>query len=49
MISGFETSSPVSGTLMTAQNLEPALDSVCMPLSATLLVMLALSLSLSLR
>ena len=34
MISPFVSSSPASGSVLTARNLEPALDSVCRSLSA---------------
>ena len=34
MISGFLSSSPVSGSVLTAQNLEPASDAVSPALSA---------------
>ena len=42
------SSSPMSGSVLTAQSLEPALDSVSPSLSALLPLMLCLSLSLSL-
>ena len=48
MISPSVSSSPVSGSVLTAQSLEPALDSVSPSLSAPPLLMRALSLSLSL-
>ena len=48
MISQFVSSSPVSGSVLTAQSLEPASDSVSPSLSAPPLLMLCLSLSLSL-
>ena len=44
MISRFTSSSPASGSVLTAQNLEPTLDSVSPSLSALPLLMLALSL-----
>ena len=46
MISQFVSSSPMSGSVLTAQNLESASDSVSPSLSAPLLFMHALSLSL---
>ena len=46
MISQFVSSSPVSGSVLTAQSLEPALDSVSPSLSAPPLLMLSLRLSL---
>ena len=46
MISPFLGSSPVSGSLLTAQNLEPALDSGSPSLSTPPLIMLCLCLSL---
>ena len=48
MISRFVSSSPVSGSVLTARSLEPASDSVSPSLSAPPQLMLALSLSLSL-
>ena len=42
------SSSPASGSVLTAQSLEPASDSVSPPLSAPPLLTLRLSLSLSL-
>ena len=45
MISWLVSSSPVSGSVLTAQNLEPALDSVSPSLSAPALLKLCLSLS----
>ena len=39
------SSSPMPGSVLTAQSLEPASDSVSPPLSAPLLLMLCLSLS----
>ena len=48
MISWFLSSSPVSGSVLTAQGLEPALNSVSPSLSALPLFALCLSLSLSL-
>ena len=45
MISWFMGSSPVLGPVLTAQSLEPALDSVCVSLSAPLLLMLCLCVS----
>ena len=47
MISPFMGSSPVLGFVLTAQSLEPALDSVFPSQSAPPLLMLSLSLSLS--
>ena len=44
-ISWFVGSSPASGSVPTAQGLEPVLDSVCPPLSAPPLLVLHLSLS----
>ena len=46
MISRFMGSSPTSGSVLTARSLEPALDSVSPSLSAPLLLMLCISLSL---
>ena len=46
MISQFVTSSPMLGSVLTAQSLEPASDSVSPSLSAPPLLMLCLSLSL---
>ena len=46
MISQFLSSSPASGSVLTAQSLEPTLDSVSPFLSVTLLLMLCLCLSL---
>ena len=46
MISRFLSSSPASGSLLTAQSLEPASDSVSFSLSAPPLLMLCLSPSL---
>ena len=46
MISQLVSSSPVSGSALTAQNLEPASDSVSPSLSAPPLLTLFLSLSL---
>ena len=46
MTSQFMGSSPASGSVPTAQSLEPALDSVSPSLSAPLLLALCLSLSL---
>ena len=45
LISQFMGSSPMLGPVLTAQSLEPALDSVSPSLSAPLPVMLCLSLS----
>ena len=45
MISGFVSSSPASGSVLTARSLEPASDSVSLYLSAPPLLMLCLSLS----
>ena len=39
MISRFVSSSPASGSVLTAQSLEPALDSVSPPLSAPPMLM----------
>ena len=47
MISQFVSLSPVSGSVLTAQSLEPTSDSVSPSLSALSPLMLALSLSLS--
>ena len=47
MISWFVGSSPASGSALTAQILEPALDSVSPSLSALPLLILCLPLSLS--
>ena len=44
MISGFVSSRPVSGSVLTVRSLEPALDSVSPSLSAPPLLMLGLSL-----
>ena len=46
MISPFRSSSPTSGSVLTAQSLEPASDSVSLSLSTPLLFTLCLSLSL---
>ena len=46
MISRFASSSPASGSVLTAQSLEPALDPVSPSLSASPLLMLCFSLSL---
>ena len=48
MISQFMGSSPASGSVLTAQSLEPALDSLSPSLSAPPQLALCLSLSLSL-
>ena len=48
MILWFVSSSPASGSVLTAQSLEPASDAVSPSLSAPPLLMLCLSLSLSL-
>ena len=48
MISWFVSSSPTSGSVLTAQSLEPTSDSVSPSLSAHPLLALAFSLSLSL-
>ena len=48
MISQFMSSSTVSGSVLTAQSLEPASDSVSPSLSAPPMLMLCLSLSLAL-
>ena len=45
MISQSVSSSPTLGSVLTAQSLEPASDSVSPPLSAPPLLMLCLSLS----
>ena len=45
MISRFMGSSPASGSMLTAQSLEPASDSVSPSLSAPPLLVLCLSLS----
>ena len=45
MTSWFVSSSPVSGSVLTAQSLEPPSDSVSPSLSAPPLLMLSLSLS----
>ena len=47
MISRFMSLSPASGSVMTAQSLEPALDSVSPSLSAPPLLTLCVSLSVS--
>ena len=44
MISWFVSSSPASGSMLTARSLEPASDSGCPSLSAPPLLMLSLSL-----
>ena len=49
MISQFVSSSPVSGSVLTAQSLEPVLDSVSLSLSTPPLLTLSVSLSLSLK
>ena len=46
MISEFVSSSPASGSVLTAQSLDPALDSVSPSLSAPPMLTLARSLSL---
>ena len=46
MISQFMSSSPTMGSVLTAQSLEPASDSVSPSLSAPPLLMLCVSLSL---
>ena len=48
IISRFVGSNPVSGSVLTAQNLEPALDSMSPSLSAPPLLVLCLFLPLSL-
>ena len=48
MISRFVGSSPASGSVLTAQSLEPALDSMSPSLSVPPLLTLCLSLSVSL-
>ena len=45
MISRFVSSSPTSGSVLTAQSLEPASDSVSPPLSAPPMLMLCFSLN----
>ena len=45
MISHFMSSSPTSGSVLTAQNLEPASDSVSLSFSALPLLMFCLSLT----
>ena len=47
MISQFMNSGPVLGSLLTAQSLEPASDSVFPPLSVPPMLMLCFSLSLN--
>ena len=47
MVSWFVSSSPVSGFVLTAQSLEPALDSVTPSLSSLPQLVLCLSVSLS--
>ena len=47
MIAGFVGLSPVLGSLLAAQSLEPMSDSMSLPLSCSLSVSLSLSLSLS--
>ena len=49
MISRFVSSSSASGSVLTAQSLEPASDSVSPSLSAPPSIMLCLSVSLSLK
>ena len=49
MISQFVTSSPASGSVLTAQSLEPASDSVSPSLSLPFPHLFSLSLSLSLK
>ena len=49
MISRFMSLSPVKGSVLTAQSLEPILDSVSPSLSAPPLLRLSLSVSLSLK
>ena len=49
MISGFMGSSPASGSVLTAQSLEPASDSVFFSLSLSAPLSLALCVSLSLK
>ena len=48
MVSQFVSSSPVSGSVLTAQSLEPSSDSVSPSLSASPQLVLACSLPLSL-
>ena len=48
LTSQFTSSSPTSGSVLTAQSLKPASDSVSPSLSAPYLLILSLSLSLSL-
>ena len=47
MISQFVSSSPVLGSVLTAWSLEPALDSVSLPLSTPPLLTLCVFLSLN--
>ena len=47
VISWFVSSSPASGSGLMAQSLEPVSDSVSPPLSAPLVLMLCVSMSLS--
>ena len=47
MILWFVSSSPVSGSVLTAQSLEPASESVSPPLSAPSMLLLCLTLSLN--
>ena len=42
MLSQFISSSPTSGSVLTAHSLEPALDSVCLSVSAPPLLVLSL-------
>ena len=49
IISWFTSSSPVSGSMLTAQTLEPALDSVSPYLSVPPLLVLSLSLKNKLK
>ena len=47
MILQFVSSSPASGSVLTAQSLEPVSDSVSPPVSTPLLLMFCVSLSLN--
>ena len=49
MIPRFVSLSPALGSVLTVQSLELALDFVCVSLSAPLLLMICLSVSLSLK
>ena len=48
MVSWFVSSSPTSDSMLTAQSLEPALDSVCVSLSDSPLLVLCVSISIAL-